>query len=124
MTVEIVAKRWRGGWELSHDGETWTQVATLERAVEQVRDYLDTIEPDVEHADWQIDVRPEIGELGAEVADARRATAEASAASMAAARRTREVAHRLRTEGYSVSDSASILGVSRGRVSQLIRTYP
>lgn len=119
MTVTITARRWRGGWELWSGGDVWTQVSTLDKAEAQVRDYLDTVEPDIDHADWAVEVIPELGDLGRAVTEARQATADAAAASMDAAKRSREVVRRLRAEGYSVTDSAAILGVSRGRISQL-----
>ena len=53
------------------------------------------------------------------VAAARAATDAAADASREAARRSREVVRELRAEGYSVADTAAILGVSRGRISQL-----
>lgn len=52
--VQVRAVRWQRGWELEIDGETHTQVATLDTAVQQVRDYLDTVDPDVDHSDWEI----------------------------------------------------------------------
>jgi DNA-directed RNA polymerase specialized sigma24 family protein len=87
--------------------------------VQQVRDYLDTVEPDTDHTDWVVHVVPELGALGADVAAARAATDAAADASREAARRSREVVRELRAEGYSVADTAAILGVSRGRISQL-----
>lgn len=87
--ITITATRRSGGWEPRHGDERWTQVATLDRAGQQVRDDLDTVEPDVDHDTWVIDIVPEIGPLGAEVAGARRATAEAAAATRVAARRAR-----------------------------------
>lgn len=121
-TVTVTARRWERGWELEIDGEAHTQVTALERAKQQVRDYLDTVDPDVDHSDWEIVVVPELGELGDEVARARKATEEAAAASKAAARRSREAVRRLRDAGYSVTDSAVILGLPRGRVSQFVNT--
>lgn len=119
-TITITAKRWSGGWELWHGDDCWTQVSTLDRAQQQVRDYLDTVDEDVDHGAWEITVIPDIGALGVEVADAREATAAAASATEVAARRSRAVARRLREAGFSVTDSAAILGVSRGRVSQLV----
>ncbi len=119
-TITVTAKRWSGGWELWHADDCWTQAVTLDHAARQVRDYLDTVEPDADHDGWTINVIPEIGALGDEVADARKATAAAAVATEAAARKARHVAHHLREAGYSVTDSAAILSVSRGRVSQLI----
>lgn len=120
MKIAVTAKRWRGGWELWGENEPWTQSATLARAEEQVRDYLDTVYPNVDHSRWTITIEPELGEIGREVATARQATAAATAASLEAAKQSRAVAKRLREEGFSVTDSAVILGVSRGRVSQLV----
>lgn len=113
--VTVTAHRWDGGWELHLDGEPITQVVTLDKAPGQVRDYLDTIAPDVDHSKWDITVMPQIGALGDEVAAARAAAEAASAA----ARQSREAVRHLRGAGYSVTDAAAILGVSRGRVSQL-----
>jgi hypothetical protein len=118
-TVTVTATRWEHGWELEIDPDHHTQVATLDKAEQQVRDYLDTDAPEVDHTGWSIVVVPDIGDLAADVAGAKKATEAASAASIAAARRARMVAQRLRASGYSVTDSAAILGVSRGRVSQL-----
>lgn len=118
-TITVTATRWEHGWELEIDPDRHTQVATLDKAAQQVRDYLDTESPDVAHDDWDVDVRVELGDLGDEVAAARQATMDAVAASKAAAQRTRRVVRRLRASGLSVTDSAAILGVSRGRISQL-----
>ncbi|MEN0072508.1 MAG: antitoxin HicB [Propionicimonas sp.] len=119
-TITVTARRWEHGWELEIDPDHHTQVTTLDKAAGQVIDYLDTVDPDTDHSDWQIGVIPQIGELGVEVTLARQATETAAAASRAAAKRSREAARRLRDAGYSVTDSAVILGVSRGRVSQLV----
>jgi len=119
-TISVTAVRWERGWELWLDGEPATQVTTLDQAVQQVRDYLDTVDPDVDHADWEVTISPDLGELGEHVKAARAATAEAARAQEDAARRAREVARELRAAGLSVTDSAVILGVSRGRVSQLV----
>jgi DNA-directed RNA polymerase specialized sigma24 family protein len=122
MDVTATARKWEHGWELWLDGEAATQVATLDRAEQQVRDYLDTEEPEVDHRSWNVTVVPDIGVLGDEVTAARNATESAIAASAAAASQSRRVVRRLREAGFSVSDSAAILGVSRGRVSQLVNS--
>lgn len=119
--VTITAKRWSGGWELWNDGEIWTQVARLDHADQQVRDYLDTVEGGVDHADVVVTIIPEIGDLANEVRAAREATRQAAAATETAAAAAREVVRKLRRAGFSVSDSSAILGVSRGRVSQLAK---
>lgn len=120
IIIKASARRWEHGWELWIDGEAATQVTTLDNAPAQIRDYLDTIEPDVDHSGWEVVVTPELGELGERVRAARAATAAAAEAQEDAARRAREVARELREAGLSVTDAAAILGVSRGRVSQLV----
>lgn len=40
--ITATARKWDHGWELWLDGEAATQVATLDKAEQQVRDYLDT----------------------------------------------------------------------------------
>jgi len=119
-TISATAHRWERGWELWIDGEPVTQVSTLDKAGEQIRDYLDTIAPEVDHSGWTVVVDPDLGELGDRVKAAREATASASRAQEEAAASSREVARALRDAGLSVTDSAAILGVSRGRVSQLV----
>lgn len=119
MEITTTAHRWEHGWELWIDGEAASQVSTLDKAEQQIRDYLDTEEPDVDHSDWRVTVVPEIGELRDEVTAARAATESAAAATTAAALRSREVVRHLREAGISVTDAAAILGVSRGRISQL-----
>ena len=55
--VVVTANRWDKGWELSLDGEVVTQVVQLELAAQQIRDYLDTVEPNVNHADVSVYVQ-------------------------------------------------------------------
>lgn len=119
MNIIITAHRWDGGWELHRDGEAITQVTTLDKAADQVRDYLDTVEPDTDHSEWSVEIRAELGALTDEVEAARAATEAATAAAMSAAKQSRDAVRHLRDAGLSVTDSAVILGVSRGRVSQL-----
>lgn len=118
MTYTAHAKRWRLGWELHVDGVGVTQVRTLDRAEQQVRDLIETMTDEPCSSDVNIIV--ELGSLSEDVARARRATEEAARARSDAARQTKEVVARLREAGLSVTDIAATLGVSRGRVSQLV----
>lgn len=117
-TYTIRAKRWSGGWELHIEGIGVTQVRSLARAEQQARDYLETL-LDIDTSDAEVMVVPELGGLEEQVRAAREHTRAAEAAQRAAAQEAREVARRLRAEGLSVTDTATVLGVSRGRVSQL-----
>lgn len=118
--VFVTATRWKLGWELELDSGGVTQVRTLATAAQQVRDYLDTVEPDVDHTGWSITIIPEIGPALDAVKQARAATDAAQVATKQAARQTREAVRGLREQGLSVADTAAIMGLSRGRVSQLM----
>ncbi|WP_311471135.1 antitoxin HicB [uncultured Actinomyces sp.] len=117
-TVTVTARRWSGGWELWNGDDCWTQVARLDRARQQVVDYLDTVDEDTDHSDWTITVIPEVASLD-RVHAARETAARARALQEEAATAWREAALALRAEGLSVADAATIMGVSRGRISQL-----
>lgn len=120
--IEVTATRWEGGWELAIDGDPVTQVRTLDHAAQQVRDYLDTAEPDVDHTDIDVRVRAELaGGLGVRIQQTRVATLEAHERQVEAARQARLVVRELRAAHVSVADAAALLGVSRGRVSQLVK---
>jgi hypothetical protein len=95
-------------------------VRTLARAEQQVRDYLDTVDPATDHAHWVIHVVPDLGGILDDVRQARESTRAATAAQAEAGRQMRDVAHRLRAQGLSMADTAIILGVSKGRISQLV----
>mgnify|MGYP000023591552 FL=1 len=117
-TVTVTARRWSGGWELWSGDGCWTQVARLDRARQQVVDYLDTVDEDTDHSDWTITVIPEVASLD-RVHAARETADRARALQEEAATAWREAALALRAEGLSVADAATIMGVSRGRISQL-----
>ena len=125
MTQLIVtAQRWDsklgGGWELLDGDHAMTQVRRLSDARQQVIDYLDTVDPDVAHADWDIIIIPAIPQATL-VEQAKAATKEAADAQATAAAQSREVARSLRASGLSIDDTAWIMGVSRSRISQLAR---
>lgn len=117
--IEVTATKWDGGWELEIDSDHHTQVRTLDKARQQVIDYLDTTYPEVDHSGWMVAVVPDIPEWDL-VMLAREATREASEATVRAAELSRKAVRSLRDRGLSVTDSAAVMGVSRGRVSQLV----
>jgi len=118
--ITVTATRWALGWELAVPDVGATQTRTLARAAQQVRDYLDTTSPNVDHSDWTITVVPDLDGMQDEVRQAKEATAAAAAAQVEAGRRMRTLAGRLRAQGLSMADTACVLGVSKGRVSQLV----
>lgn len=119
--VEVAFERWKHGWELTIDGEdeVSTQVATLSGARQQVRDYLDTIDPDIDHSQWTVTLRPRDRELEDRVTATREATREASAAQERAARESRALVAHLSDAGLTGADIAAVLDISRSRVHQL-----
>jgi len=118
--VTAIATRWALGWELTVGNIGATQVRTLATAEQQVRDYLDTVDPATDHVDWVIHVVPDLGSVIDEVRQAKTATDAAAKAQQDAARRMRDVAGKLRSQGLSLADTACVLGVSKARVSQLV----
>lgn len=115
---KATALQWEGGWELHIEGEGVTQVRTLDKAEAQVRDYLETVH-ERDFSDAEVEIIPDLGGLERVVIDTRHEIEEAAAAQLRAAEHSREVARQLRKAGLSVTDTAAVLGVSRGRVSQL-----
>lgn len=118
----VTATRWSQGWELTLEGEgdPATQVRTLDKARQQVIDYLDTVDPDVDHADWMITVLPADEADAQQVRAVREGTTAAARAQDEAARRTRDLVATLDRKQYKSADIAGLLGVSRARVSQLL----
>lgn len=122
-TYRVTAKRWAQGWELHISGIGVTQAPTLERADRSVRDYLTTMLDADEILD-EVVITPELDGLEIEAAAARAAVADAARLQKEAAVKSREAARALRAAGLSVGDTAAVLGISRGRVSQLAATQP
>ena len=120
MKIEVKATPWVGGWELEIEQDHHTQVVTLEHARQQVVDYLDTVEETVDHSAWEISVVPDLEEMALVAAAVQRAQA-ADAARVAAADAQRTAARALRSRGVSITDASVIMGVSRGRVSQIVK---
>lgn len=121
-TVTATFQRWVRGWELTVEGEdeVSTQVTSLSHARQQVRDYLDTIDPEVDHSTWTVILKPADAPLEGRIRAARQATKDAAAAQERAARERRDLVAQLSSAGYNGSDIAAILDVSRGRVHQLL----
>ena len=120
VTAQVWDSKLGGGWELLDGDHAMTQVRRLSDARQQVIDYLDTVDPDVAHVDWDIIIIPAIPQA-ASVEQAKAATKEAADAQATAAAQSREVARSLRASGLSIDDAAWIMGVSRSRISQLAR---
>ena len=117
-TYNVTAKRWKHGWELHIDGVGVTQSRTLDTAEQMVRDYIETL-TDKDVSGDKIVITPDLGEFGHKVTAVRELLAAADRQQQEARNSYRTLAADLRAAGLSVSDTAAILGVSRGRVSQL-----
>lgn len=120
-TYTVSAKRWKHGWELHIDDVGVTQSRTLATAEQMVRDYVETL-LDSDASDAEVVVVPELGGLEDRARQVREHAKAVDEARREAAREVRELAAALRAEGLSISDTATVLGVSRGRVSQLVKS--
>lgn len=55
-TVDVVAVQFGRFYELQINGVGVTQVDDLGKAKKQIRDYLDTVEPFIDHSGWGVRV--------------------------------------------------------------------
>jgi hypothetical protein len=117
-TYNVTAKRWKHGWELHIDGVGVTRSRILDTAEQMVGDYIETL-TDKDVSRDTVVVTPDLGELDRQVTTVRDLLAAADRQQQKARNSYRALAADLRAVGLSVSDTAAILGVSRGRVSQL-----
>lgn len=126
MTYTVTAKRWEKGWELHIADVGVTQARTLEAARQQAADYISTLrDVDVEPAEITLDVQLDDPELTAKARRARAELRETEKRLTKIAARQRRLARRLRQDQrLSVSDTATIMEISRGRVSQLTAENP
>lgn len=114
------AVRWAGGWELHIEDVGVTQVRTLAHADTQVRDYLESL-LGIDTTHVEVAVIPDLGGLEHEARQIRHELDEAAAAQVRAAEHSRRIVRALRDSGLSVTDTAAVLGVTRGRISQLMK---
>jgi len=115
----VQAVKWEHGWELHVENVGVTQCRTLATAVQQVRDFVATM-LDIDADDAEVHLSVAIGGVEKDVERARKMTAEAIEKQHQAASESRRVARELRHAGLSVADTAAVMDISKGRVSQLI----
>lgn len=122
MTYTATAKRWAEGWELHIEGVGVTQSRRLGRAQATAREYISMVTgTPMESVD--VTIIPQIGDgLDKEIREAREAVSRADEVQRDAAKRSREVATRLKAKGLSGVEIAAVLRVSPQRVSQLTGT--
>lgn len=120
MSYDVKAVRWARGWELHIDGVGVTQCDRLDEADEMVRDYL-VLDDYPDAATAGVDIHPDVGELHDRLVAMREASATADRARTESARIASETSRALRESGLSVADTAYVLGISKGRVSQLAK---
>jgi len=115
----VQAVKWEHGWELHVQDVGVTQCRTLATATQQTRDFVATMF-DIDADDAEIHLSVAIGGVEKDVERARKMTAEAIDKQHQAATESRRVARELRHAGLSVADTAAVMDISKGRVSQLI----
>jgi hypothetical protein len=118
MSYYVTATRWAHGWELHIDGVGVTQSNTLADAEGMVRDYLE-LDARADADTAEIVVTPDLGGVEAMAREAHRRTVEAQQAQRDAAKLSRDAVLALRALGLTVADTAVIMGVTKGRISQL-----
>ena len=118
--VTVTASRWSGGWDLVLNDDHATSVAHLKDAVAQVRDYLDAVEPDIDHADVPVHLEMELDGLQDDIASAKVASVQAARQQELAAAEVRRIARELSDKKISADDIATLLDVSRSRAYQLL----
>ncbi len=118
-SYEAKAVPWARGWELHVPGVGVTQVRVLADAEGQVRDLVETMTGS-DASGVTVTIRYDLNGLESELQTARGLTEQAAQLQLVAAEANRGVVERLRARGLSVTDIASLMGVSRGRVSQYL----
>lgn len=119
-TYAARAVRWEHGWEIHIEGVGVTQSRTLADAERMARDLIATMLGG-EGEDYTVDVHADLGGLEEEAAEVRARNERVARETREAAAASRAVAHELRDAGLSITDTATVLGVSRGRASQLVK---
>lgn len=120
-TYDVVAKRWRRGWELHIAGVGVTQSRSLADAEEMVRDYIAS-DLDIDEGSFDVRVTPEVGNgVDQKVERTREEISAAALAQIKAAESSRALVNELKELGLSGKDMAAVLGITPQRVSQLAR---
>lgn len=120
-TYEVRARRWTRGWELHIDGVGVTQSRSLSEAESMVRDYI-ALDTDDDPHSFDVVIVPEVGDgLDELIKEVRQRIHEAERAQVQAAERSRTLVRQLVAKGLSGKDTASVLGISPQRVSQLLK---
>ncbi len=120
--LTVIANRKPQGWALSLKGEDGAiaEVRTLDTARQRTVDHLNDADPHVDHSEWTITVVPADPADAQKIRAVREGTAAAAHAQETAARATRDLITELTEKQYRSADIAGLLGISRGRVSQLL----
>jgi hypothetical protein len=120
-TYRVTASRWDKGWELDIDGVGVTQAHRLTDAEAMARSYI-SIDLGVPEDSFDVEVIPDLGGAEREALAVRDEIAKLTAALDAASHRSRTVVRTLTREvGLTGADTATLLGISPQRVSQLGR---
>lgn len=118
-TYDVTATQWEGGWELDIAGEGVTQCRTLDGATKAVRDYLSLLH-DADEGDAVVNVLPAIDQVGDALAGLIALQTEISDATDRMQAERLRIMRDMKVAGFSYADIAGAVGISKGRVSQLI----
>lgn len=119
-TYTATASRWERGWEIDVHGVGVTAARKLNEATYMATDYIEIMTGEAANT-FRVELRVQLGgDLDAEVTAVRTATSEAQRAQEHAARQSRQLARQLKDSGLTGAEVATVLGVTPGRVSQLL----
>ena len=120
VTYEVTATREGSWWVLDVEGVGVTQCRRLTEARAQVLGLVEAVTDADVPEETRVEVHLE-DELGEAVNDARESVRAAAVEQARAAERSRAAVRQLVDAGLPQSDIAVVLGVSKQRVSQLVR---
>lgn len=116
---EVTAHQWEHGWELHVDGLGVTQVSALDKADRQVREYICTV-LDLDEYDGRVVIVPEVGAIADTIRTMHELTDSIAELQAKSSATRNEAVQQMRAFGLSDADIAGALGVSKGRVSQIV----
>lgn len=116
---EVAARRWEHGWELHIPGVGVTQATTLDKADRQISDYLSTVF-DLDRYEGDIRVIPEVEGITDTIRALQQIDVALAGLSIEKEGARERVTRAMLEQGFSYADIAGALGISKGRVSQLV----
>ena len=120
-TYSAVAMKWREWWQIDIDGVGVTQSRTLARAEQEAQDYIATLYDIDDPSSIHVAISVQVTGVDA-VEEARELQQKAHLLAKDAAKQSRQAIVELKNNGLSLSDIAYLLGVTKSRAAQLVKS--